>query len=80
MVLDSLGSSLKNTLKKIAGAVFVDDTLINELVKDIQRALLSADVNVKLVFALTNAIRDRIKSEDTPSGLTKKEHRHRQLL
>jgi len=74
MVLDSLGSSLKGTLKKIAGAVFVDDTLINELVKDIQRALLHADVNVKLVFALTTAIRDRIKSEDTPAGLTKKEH------
>ena len=74
MVLDSLGSSLKNTLKKISEALFVDDTLINELVKDIQRALLHSDVNVKLVFALTNAIRERIKSEDTPSGLSKKEH------
>jgi len=74
MVLDSLGSSLKNTLKKISAALFVDDTLINELVKDIQRALLHSDVNVKLVFALTNAIRERIKSEETPPGLTKKEH------
>lgn len=74
MVLDSLGSSLKNTLKKITGAIFVDDKLINELVKDIQRALLQADVNVKLVFALTNAIKDRIKNEQTPGGLSKQEH------
>jgi len=74
MVLDKLGSSLKKTLAKIASSVFVDDKLINELVKDIQRALLQADVNVQLVFDLTTKIKDRIKKEDTPAGITKKEH------
>lgn len=74
MVLDNLGSSLRNTLNKIAKSVFVDDKLINELVKDIQRALLQADVNVKLVFNLSNTIKDRIKKEETPGGLTKREH------
>jgi len=53
MVLEKLGSSLKNTLSKIAKSVFVDEKLINELVKDMQRALLQSDVNVKLVFELT---------------------------
>lgn len=74
VVLEKLGSSLKDTLSKIAKAVFVDDTLINELVKDIQRALLQADVNVKLVFAISSQIKKRIKEETTPPGLTKKEH------
>jgi len=74
MVLEKLGESLKNTLHKIAGAVFVDDKLINELVKDIQRALLQADVNVQLVFDLTSSIKEKIKKEETPPGLTKKEH------
>jgi signal recognition particle subunit SRP54 len=74
MVLEKLGGSLKNTLSKIARAVFVDDKLINALVKDMQKALLQADVNVKLVFELTNTIKERIKKEQTPSGLTKKEH------
>ncbi|MEK6949713.1 MAG: signal recognition particle receptor subunit alpha [Nanoarchaeota archaeon] len=74
MVLEKLGDSLKSTLQKIANAIFVDDKLINELVKDIQRALLQADVNVQLVFDLTSKIKDRIKKEDTPGGLTKKEH------
>ena len=74
MVLDSLGSALKSSLKKLANAVFVDDKLINELVKDIQRALLQADVNVKLVLELSNKIKARIKDEKTASGLTKKEH------
>lgn len=74
MVLEKLGSSLKNTLAKIAGAVLVDEKLINELVKGIQKALLQSDVNVKLVFELTKTIKERAKKEETPGGLTKKEH------
>lgn len=73
MVLDSLSNSLKNTLQKIAKAVFVDETLVNELIKDIQRALLQADVNVKLVFELTERIKQRALKEDASKGLTKKE-------
>ena len=52
MVLENLGNSLKETLKKIARAVFVDDKLVDELIRDIQRALLSSDVNVKLVCVM----------------------------
>lgn len=74
MVLEKLGDSLKGTLSKIAKSVFVDEKLVNELVKDIQKALLQADVNVQLVFSLTKTIKERILKEDTPSGLTKKEH------
>ncbi len=74
MVLDKLGSSLKETLKKIAGSTFVDEKLVNELVKDIQRALLHSDVNVQLVFDLSKRIKERALKEETPAGLTKKEH------
>ncbi|MBW2964413.1 signal recognition particle protein Srp54 [Candidatus Woesearchaeota archaeon] len=73
MVLEKLGSSLKDTLSKISKAVFVDEKLINELTKDIQRALLQSDVNVKMVFELTKQIKDRLKNEESPAGLTKKE-------
>ncbi len=73
MVLEKLGESLKATLAKIASAVFVDDTLVLELVKDIQRALLGADVNVKLVLQLTETIKKRAKQEELPPGLTKRE-------
>ncbi len=72
MVLEKLGDSLKETLQKIAKAVFVDEKLINELVKDIQRALLQADVNVQLVFDLTKRIKERALKEET-RGLSKKE-------
>lgn len=73
MVLDTLSDSLRNTLSKIAKAVFVDDKLINELIKEIQRALLQADVNVKLVFELSNKIKERALKQEPPPGLTKKE-------
>ncbi len=72
MVLEKLGDSLKNTLSKITNAMFVDEKLINELVKEIQRALLQSDTNVQLVFSLSNKIKERAK-ENPPAGVTKRE-------
>ncbi|MBI4141130.1 signal recognition particle protein [Candidatus Woesearchaeota archaeon] len=74
MVLEKLSQSLKGTLSKIASALFVDEKLINELIKEIQKALLQADVNVTLVFDLTKKIKERALKEEPPRGLTKKEH------
>ena len=74
MVLDKLGDSLKSILKKIARAGSVDKKLIDELVKEIQKALLYADVNVKLVFELTNKIKERALNEKPPSAITQKEY------
>ncbi len=73
MVLEKLGESLKNTLNKIAKSVFVDEKLINELVKDIQRALLQSDVNVNLVLNLTKRIKERALKEKPPKTISQKE-------
>ena len=73
MVLEKLGESLKGTLDKIAKAVFVDEKLINELIKDIQRALLQSDMNVQLVLKLSKEIKDRALKETLSPGLSKKE-------
>jgi len=37
----------------------VDEKAIKELVKDLQRTLLQADVNVELVLQLSKAVEDR---------------------
>ena len=74
MVLDNLGDSLKQTLKKIANSVHVDATLVKEVVRDIQRALLQADVNVKLVVSLSKTIEKRALEEKPPSGMSNREH------
>jgi len=74
MVLDKLGEGLRNTLEKIKNSMFVDEKLINELVKDIQRSLLQSDVNVKLVFELTKRIKERALKDDVPKNLSKKDY------
>lgn len=74
MVLEKLGNTLKDTLSRIAKAVFIDEKLINELVKDIQKALLHSDVNVKLVMDLSQKIKQRALKEEIPAALTKKEY------
>lgn len=74
MVLESLGDSLKRTIKKIANAAHVDADLIKEVVRDIQRALLQADVNVKLVVQLSKTIEKRALEEKPPKGMSNREH------
>ena len=72
--MDKLGDALRNSIKKVVGKMFFDDSVINELIKDIQRALLHADVNVKLVFELSNKIKDRAKNEKVPKGVEQRAH------
>ena len=72
MVLDNLGSSLRNTLKKIANAPYVDKELIKEVVRDVQRALLQADVNVQMVLNLTKQLELKVMLPyNSNSGLRK---------
>ena len=74
MVLDRLGSSLKDALKKLAGKTVVDRAAVEELVRDLQRAFLQADVNVRLVKGLSEAIRTRSVDEQPPKGMSVREH------
>jgi len=74
MVLDVLGDALRNTLRKIAGASHISPELIKELVKDIQRALLQSDVNVRLALELSKKIENRALDEKAPAGMTGREH------
>lgn len=68
MVLDALGKSLRGVLQKIARGSTVDDQLLSEVVRDIQRALLQADVNVQLTLELTQRMRKRAREEKPPAG------------
>lgn len=72
-MLEKLSSILKKTTDKIANAIFLDKELVESLVKDLQRALLEADVNVKLVLELSEKIR-KAAYDERIKGLEKKEH------
>ena len=58
-MLERLGEVLRKATDRIANAIFLDKNLIDGIVKDLQRALLEADVNIILVKQLT----DKIKKE-----------------
>src|SRR5512136_2318761 len=74
MALDRLGSSLTDALKKIFRASVIDEAAVKELVRDIQRALLQADVNVQLVLDISKRIEDRSLKEKVPPGISRREH------
>jgi signal recognition particle subunit SRP54 len=57
MVLTDLGRKLDNAIRKIRRLPIVDKDSINALIQDLQRALLSADVQVELVFEMTENIK-----------------------
>jgi signal recognition particle subunit SRP54 len=74
MAIDRLGASLYGALKKVFRASVVDEATVKELVRDIQRALLQADVNVKLVLGISKQIEERALKEKVPPGISRREH------
>jgi len=74
MALERLGSSLHEALRKIFRAAVVDEAAVKELVRDVQRALLQADVNVQLVLGISKRIEERALKEKVPPGISRREH------
>jgi len=72
-MLDKLSSAIKKATDKIANAVFLDKTLVDEIVKELQRALIEADVNVSLVLEITKKIKQAALDERI-KGIEKREH------
>lgn len=73
-MLGSLGENLTNTMKKLAGMSVIDKKTIKEVVREIQRALIQSDVNIKLVQSLSKKIEKRALEEEPPKGITPREH------
>jgi len=74
LALEKLGSSLYNSLKKLLRASAVDEDTVRELVRDLQRTLLMADVNVRLVLDLSRRVEERALKEEIPPGISRREH------
>ncbi|MEM2249101.1 MAG: signal recognition particle protein Srp54 [Candidatus Bathyarchaeia archaeon] len=74
MALERLGASLHEALRKLFRAAVVDEAAVKELVRDVQRALLQADVNVQLVLEISKRIEERALKEKVPPGISRREH------
>ncbi|MEM0084901.1 MAG: signal recognition particle protein Srp54 [Candidatus Methanomethylicia archaeon] len=73
MVLEALSKALGDAIRKITKAPIIDEKTLKEFIRDIQRALLQADVNVNLVFQISQNIEKRVKEEKIPQGFSKRD-------
>ena len=73
MVLDKLGSAFKKATDRLANAIFLDKNLVEGIVRDLQRALIEADVSIALVKEISDKIK-KAALDERIKGIDKKEH------
>jgi signal recognition particle subunit SRP54 len=73
MAMD-LGEGLRKAVARLTGATIIDAKTIREFNKELQRALISADVNVELVFKLTKKLEEAALKEKLPQGVSAKDY------
>jgi len=73
MVLDTFGGSLKKIISKVTGYSILDREKLEALLIELQRSLITADVDVGLVAELTERIKKKILKSGPPKGMTLKE-------
>ncbi len=72
-MLEKLGEVIRKATDKIANAIFLDKNLVDSITKDLQRALIEADVNIVLVKELNDKIK-KAALDERIKGVDKKEH------
>ncbi len=72
-MLERLSEVLKKATNRITNAIFLDKEVVDSIIRDLQRALIEADVNVQLVKELSDKIR-KIAFDERIKGIDKKEH------
>jgi len=68
-----LGEGLRKAIARLKGSTIIDSKTIKEFNKELQKSLLSADVDVKLVLELTKRIEDAALHEEVPPGISHKD-------
>lgn len=72
-MLEKLGEAIKRATDKIANALFLDKDAIDNIVRELQRALIEADVNLVLVKEISDKLR-KTAFDERIKGIEKKEH------
>ena len=75
MVLSDLGRRINAAVQDLSRAPNLDEKAFDSMVKEICSALLSADVNVKLVGNLRKSIREQVKFKDLPANTNNNQKR-----
>ena len=68
MVLADLGRKINAALLSLNKATIINEEVLSNMLKDVQRALLEADVNIRLVKQLRENVRGAIDFDDMAKG------------
>lgn len=71
--MESLKESLMGVVSRIRSSVLLDSREVDLVIRELQRALLKADVDVGLVLSVSERIKKRFFEEEQPPGFSKKE-------
>jgi len=69
-----IGEALRSAISRFMGRGAHDEEAVEELIREVQRALLMADVNVDLVFKLSENVRRRASESKPPPGVSRRDH------
>ncbi len=72
-MLEKLGEVLRKATNRITNTIFLDKDLVDSIIRDLQRALIEADVNIVLVKELSDKLK-KIAFDERIKGIEKKEH------
>jgi len=72
MVLADLGRKITAALRSLSNATVINEEVLDDMLKEVCKALLEADVNVHLVKKLRENVRTAIDFEDMAAGLNKR--------
>ena len=71
MALQALGTKISAALQRLVRSDDVDNDAVKAALQDISRALLEADVNIKLVSQLSKNVLAKVGSDDGPAVFDK---------
>ncbi len=69
-----LGEGLRKAIAKLRGATIIDSKTIKEFNKELQKVLISSDVEVGLVLSLTKRIEESVLHKDLPQGISPRDY------
>jgi signal recognition particle subunit SRP54 len=72
MVLAELGSKVVTALHKMTSATVIDAAVMNEMLTEICKALLQADINVSQVKHMREQIKKNVDVDALAGGLNKR--------
>ena len=68
MVLADLGRKLTDALNSLGKATVIDEEVLNAMLLEISRALLEADVNIRLVKQMKDNVKQAIDFDEVAQG------------